>query len=69
MSYELMESLRTPMSPHPDGDTEILACRPAAEENISITRTETETDTVANAASGLIGRTRRNDYAYENDIG
>lgn len=26
MRYELMESLRTPMSPHPDGDTEILAC-------------------------------------------
>lgn len=26
MSYELMESLRTPMPPHPDGDTEILAC-------------------------------------------
>lgn len=26
MNYGLMESLRTPMPPHPDGDTEILAC-------------------------------------------
>jgi len=26
MKYGLMESLRTPMPPHPDGDTEILAC-------------------------------------------
>lgn len=26
MNYGVMESLRTPMPPHPDGNTEILAC-------------------------------------------
>lgn len=57
MSYGLMKILRS------------WRAQPAEVENISITRTETETDTAANAASGLIGRTRRNDYAYENDIG
>ena len=57
MSYGLMKILKS------------WRAQPAEVENISIMRTETETDTAANAASGLIGRTRRNDYAYENDVG